>query len=66
VLRGPLEVVAGRERAVAGAGQHHDADVVVRRQVVPAAVELLVRRRVEGVHHVGRFMVMNAMWSRFS
>src|SRR5262249_4532675 len=53
VLGSPLEVVAGREGALARAGENADPAVGIRREVVPHPLELLVRRRVEGVHHVG-------------
>jgi hypothetical protein len=52
VLGGPLEVVAGGERLLAGAGQDGDPDVVVGRERVPHAVHLLVRRRVQRVHRL--------------
>ena len=51
VLRRPLEVVAGGERAVAGTGEDRDPHVGVLGDVVPDARQLLVGRRVQRVHH---------------
>ena len=52
VLGGPLEIVAGRERALARAGEDRDPAVGVGREVVPDPLELLVRRRMQRVHHL--------------
>ena len=50
VLRRPLEVVAGGEGAIAGAGENRDPDVGVVGDVVPHTRQLLVGRRVQRVH----------------
>ena len=50
MLRRPLEVVAGGEGAIAGAGENRDPDVGVVGDVVPHTRQLLVGRRVQRVH----------------
>src|SRR5262249_36742706 len=53
VLRRPLEIVARGKRLLACAGENGHPRLVVRFEVIPTAVELLVGRRMEGVHHLG-------------
>ena len=52
-LGGDLEIVARRERPLAGPGEDRDPDVGVVAEVLPDLGELEVRLEVQRVHHLG-------------